>query len=143
MKPCVFCEIIAGRKDAFTVYEDDEIRAVLDIDPINEGHILILPKVHCSDADELDEGLYLRIQSLARRFVSALKRVYDCDGYTVLQNGGKVSATVGHYHLHVIPRYVRDGFYIMTGGVVYRTNEQIAEKIRKELAVSPKTEDQP
>ncbi len=134
MKHCIFCRILAGEQPSYPIYDDNEIQAILDIDPINEGHILILPKMHYSDADELPEALYLKIQILARKLVAVLKNVYGCDGYTVMQNGGRVSA-IGHYHLHIFPRYMRDGFFVMTSGLSYRVNEKVAEKIKQQLNV--------
>ena len=136
MKNCIFCRITAKERQSFPVYEDEDILAVLDIDPISEGHVLILPKAHYSDADELPEELYVRIQLLARRLISALKDVYGCDGYTVMQNGGAVSA-IGHYHLHVFPRYLRDGYFVMTNGLSYRAGQSVANKIKEQLKNQP------
>lgn len=134
MKPCIFCELLEGKTPSYTVYEDEYAKVILDVDPINEGHLLIVAKAHCADADLMDEDVYLHIQKLARRMIAVLKHVYvHSDGYTVLQNGGAIG-TSGHYHLHVIPRYLRDGFFIMTGESVCRAKEKVAEKLKKGIA---------
>ncbi|MBQ7714344.1 MAG: HIT family protein [Clostridia bacterium] len=107
MKNCLFC----NRKNITTdiVYEDDELFAFYDIDPINEGHILLVPKDHYKDADEIPDDLLARLAAVSKKIVSALKEVYHPDGYTVMQNGGKFN-DVGHYHLHIFPRNEDDGF---------------------------------
>ncbi len=134
MKSCIFCELLEGKTPSYTVYEDEHAKIILDIDPINEGHMLIIAKEHCADADLMEESVYMHIQMLARRMIRVLKQVYDhCDGYTVLQNGGLIG-TSGHYHLHVIPRYLRDGFFIMSGESVCRAKPRVVEKLQKGMA---------
>lgn len=137
MNNCIFCAIIAGEKPSHTVYEDDALKAILDIDPVNEGHILILTKHHYTGAEELPEEICLRVYKLARRLAAALKDTYHCDGYTVMQNSGSIEK-INHYHLHLIPRYQKDHFFIMSGGEVHDCSEEIAENIRLHLAALPK-----
>lgn len=106
---CFGCRLANGAVDTYIIYEDDLITCLLDIDPINEGHILILPKRHYVDVDELDDNTAYRIIVISAKMVRLLKRAYQADGITILQNGGMFN-DLTHYHMHVIPRYLNDGF---------------------------------
>jgi diadenosine tetraphosphate (Ap4A) HIT family hydrolase len=106
---CIFCNIANREIPAEIIYEDEMILSFLDIEPINEGHILIIPKKHFLDLDEIDEDTAVHIMKFAARITSVLKRMYKPDGYSIMQNGGYFN-DVGHYHMHVFPRYKDDGF---------------------------------
>lgn len=106
---CVFCKIIKGEKPSHIIYEDELLCCFLDIDPINEGHVLIVPKKHCNSVDEVDNETLFRIMEVSKYIYKAIKKVYDCDGYTMMQNGGAF-ADFGHYHMHIFPRYIDDEF---------------------------------
>lgn len=108
-KDCVFCKIINKEQTANIVYEDDLVCCFLDIDPINEGHVLIVPKKHCNDIDNLDDETLLRITSLSSKLTKVIKKAFNPDGYTIMQNGG-IFTDFGHYHLHIFPRYKDDEF---------------------------------
>lgn len=108
-RDCVFCKIIRKEVASNIIYEDDLVCCFLDIDPINEGHVLIVPKQHHNDIDDLDNKTLLRITELSVKLVKTIKKAYRPDGYTIMQNGGRF-ADYGHYHLHVFPRYEDDGF---------------------------------
>ncbi|MBU3072901.1 HIT family protein [Clostridium estertheticum] len=106
---CLFCKIVTKKISSFIIYEDDLLCCFLDIEPINEGHILIVPKKHYLDIDELDKETSMRIMEFSIVMTKAIKSIYNPDGYTIMQNGG-VFNDIGHYHLHIFPRYENDGF---------------------------------
>lgn len=106
---CEFCNIALHKKPVKMIREDDLVCAFLDMDPINEGHILIIPKKHVPDIDEMDERTLNRMMVMAKELVAALKEVFHPEGYSIMQNGGVFNDT-GHFHLHVFPRYRGDGF---------------------------------
>jgi histidine triad (HIT) family protein len=106
---CLFCKIVKKEIPAEIIYEDETIMSFLDIDPINDGHILIIPKRHCLDLDELDEDAALRIMKFSIRAVTTLKKIFSPEGYSIMQNGGYFN-DIGHYHMHIFPRYKADGF---------------------------------
>lgn len=81
----------------------------LDIDPINEGHLLIIPKRHYVDLDELDEDTAIYIMKFSIKVTRAMKSAFKPNGYSVMQNGGYFN-DIGHYHMHTFPRYKQDGF---------------------------------
>ena len=127
---CIFCDIAEHKTKAVVVYENDDIMAFLDSSPINEGHVLIIPKKHYLDADEMPDELLSDIITVSKRIVSAIKKTYKPSGYSIMQNGGQFNDT-GHYHMHVFPRYQNDGFGWTDSGEKYDSSEEVAAKIRE------------
>lgn len=127
---CVFC----SRDKLVTdfVYEDESMMAFMDMDPINEGHILLVPKEHYLDVDEIPDETLSRLMIVSKKIVSALKDVYKPDGYSIMQNGGAFN-DVGHYHMHIFPRYNGDGFGWTYGEEIKDFNAEIAERIRERI----------
>lgn len=110
---CIFCKIAAGEIPSTTIYEDDDFRVILDIEPASKGHALILPKEHYANLYELPEELAAKALVVAKKVVSEMKEIVGCDGYNVLQNNGEAAGqTVFHFHIHLIPRYKEDGVTI-------------------------------
>ncbi|MGH4120394.1 HIT family protein [Clostridium sp.] len=81
----------------------------LGLEKCNEGHILIVPKEHYHDIDDLDDETLLRITKLSIKLTKVIKKAFNPDGYTIMQNGG-IFTDFGHYHMHVFPRYIDDEF---------------------------------
>ncbi len=110
---CVFCKINKGEIPSFTIYENEEFRVMLDRFPASKGHILILPKAHIEDIYGLEPESAGRLFQLATRLSSVLKRAFGNTGLNIIQNNGRdAGQTVGHYHLHMIPRYKNDGMQL-------------------------------
>lgn len=125
---CVFCDIANKELPTHTVYEDDIVIAFLDYDPINEGHVLLIPKTHYLDADEVPETELLHLMRISQKLVKAVKTVYHPDGYSIMQNGGKFNDT-GHYHMHVFPRYEEDGFGWTFSDEKFEYSQRVADQI--------------
>ncbi|TYP72378.1 diadenosine tetraphosphate (Ap4A) HIT family hydrolase [Paenibacillus methanolicus] len=107
---CLGCRIARGLEPGVQiVYENEWLACVLDIAPFNEGHLLILPKVHVLDVEEMELSTAHAIMEASRMLSVALKRAFRPDGITICQNGGRFN-DLGHYHMHLIPRYEGDGF---------------------------------
>lgn len=103
---CIFCKIIAGEIPSNTIYEDDEFKVILDVNPATKGHALILPKEHYADLFEIDEEVAGRAMKLAKKLAAHMTERLHCDGFNLLQNNGEVAGqTVFHFHMHLIPRY--------------------------------------
>ena len=83
--------------------------AFMDMESINEGHILLVSKQHYLDADEISDELLAHLMIASKKIVTALKDIYHSNGYRIMQNGGKLN-DVGHYHMHIFPRYAGNGF---------------------------------
>jgi diadenosine tetraphosphate (Ap4A) HIT family hydrolase len=111
---CVFCGIVAGRGEASVVHEDEHVVAFMDINPVTEGHLLVVPRVHAAFLEDLDEELGARVFRVGHRLARALRRSgLPCEGVNVfLADGEAAFQEVFHVHLHVFPRTVGDGFKI-------------------------------
>jgi diadenosine tetraphosphate (Ap4A) HIT family hydrolase len=112
--PCLFCEIIAGREDASLAYEDERVLAVMDLSPVNQGHLFVLPRAHVESLEDLDENLGTHLFRVAHRLARALYRSgLPCAGVNMfLADGEAAFQEIFHVHLHVLPRTLGDGFRI-------------------------------
>lgn len=129
---CIFCKIAAGEIPSATIYEDEDFRVILDIEPASKGHALILPKEHYANLYELDDELASKALLLAKKMISKLTDILGCDGYNVLQNNGPVAGqTVFHFHMHLIPRYKEDDVRI--GWKAGKLTEEVREEILKKI----------
>lgn len=129
---CIFCKIAAGEIPSATLYEDEDFRVILDIEPASKGHALILPKDHYANLYELPDELAAKVLVLAKKMVTALTDVLECDGYNVVQNNGEVAGqTVFHFHMHLIPRYKKDTVKI--GWKQGELTDEVKEEIIKKL----------
>lgn len=106
---CIFCKILAGEIPSTAVYEDDDFKAVLDVNPAARGHVIILPKNHAANIYELPDEDASKIMIVAKKIATAIEKAYHCDGVNILQNNGEAAGqTVFHLHVHVIPRFKGD-----------------------------------
>ena len=110
MENCIFCKIIAGGIPSSRIYEDDICIATLDINPAAPGHTLIIPKEHHKDlTDDVNEELLGHLFKTAALIGARQKERLQADGFNVVQNNGEAAGqSVGHLHIHVIPRFVND-----------------------------------
>ena len=109
MTECIFCRIIRREVPAEVLYEDDDVLAILDINPIHYGHALVLPKRHCLDFLALPPSCYSSVLTAAHRVTKALVSALQLEGYNLFTNNGRIAGqSVFHFHLHVTPRYADD-----------------------------------
>ena len=111
---CVFCAIVDGRAEASFVYEDDEIVAFMDINPVTPGHLLVVPRDHLPALGDVDNTLGARMFNVAQHLAAAIRSSdLRSDGINLFYADGKAALQeVFHSHLHVFPRYPEDGFVI-------------------------------
>lgn len=128
MSECAFCKIVNKQADAYVIFESENIEAFLDIDPINEGHVLIVPKIHEASIHKIPLVVLSEIMELAQRIVEVLEQIYDMDGYTIMQNGGQF-CDFGHCHVHIFPRYKNDGFGWKYPQGEFEYSKEVAAKI--------------
>lgn len=107
---CLGCRLSNQLEPVNVVYENDYVCCFLDIEPFNEGHTLILTKTHYLDVEELDIETANAIMIASMTISKALKKIFNPDGITICQNGGKFNDLM-HYHMHVIPRFEGEPFY--------------------------------
>ena len=127
MSKSVFCD--KNKITTDIVYEDNAVMAFMDMNPINEGHILIIPKEHYLDIDEIPDEILSHLMIISKKIVSALKEIYKPNGYSIMQNGGEFN-DIGHYHLHIFPRYKGDGFDWTYDSESKDVNKETAKRIR-------------
>lgn len=108
---CVFCRIIKRELPASFIYEDNKAAAFLDIHPINEGHVLIVPKRHEAQFGNLTEDEAAYLFKIGRRVLKAIQESgIKCEGANLFLSDGPVAGQeVMHSHLHIAPRYKGDG----------------------------------
>jgi histidine triad (HIT) family protein len=131
---CIFCKIAAGEIPSATLYEDDDFRVILDIEPASKGHALILPKEHYANLYELDDEVAAKALVLAKKMITKLTDIVGCDGYNVLQNNGTAAGqTVFHFHMHLIPRYKNDDVKVgwKPGKLTDEVKQEILAKINE------------
>lgn len=109
LSDCTFCNICRHEITSNIVHESDTIIAVLDIDPINEGHILIIPKIHTDSLINISSTIINEMFQLTKIIIPIYKELYNTDSYTIMQNGG-ACCDFGHFHLHIFPRVSNDEF---------------------------------
>jgi histidine triad (HIT) family protein len=107
-RPCAFCEIVARSRPALVVFEDELCCAFLDHRPLFAGHVLLVPKRHVPALDQLGDELVSPLFSAARLLARAVEDALDAQGAFVAIND-KVSQSVPHLHVHVVPRRKGDG----------------------------------
>ena len=110
MASCVFCDIVAGVVKAFVVYDDPQTLAFLDRAPLLPGHVLVVPKVHIPTLGDLPAeqvGPYFQV---VQRLAAAVEQALQAEGSFVAANI-RISQSVPHLHVHVVPRRKGDGLF--------------------------------
>lgn len=101
---CVFCSIVNNNIPSYTIYEDEIVKAFLDIHPDSNGHTLIVPKKHYQDITDIDNDTLLHIMNISKQIKRLLEDKLQIDGLTLIQNNGVIQE-VKHFHLHLKPFY--------------------------------------
>lgn len=105
MTDCIFCQIVAGKIPSFKIYEDESVFAFADINPLQDGHTLIIPKEHYENIWEMPAIQLEAIAVASKKVAGALQLALNPDGICVMQlNGRGVNQIVMHYHMHLIPK---------------------------------------
>jgi len=128
MPDCIFCGILSGLAPASIVHRDGVCTAFLDIQPVNPGHVLVVPNRHAAYLADLDEDTGAHMFRIAQRLAAALRRSgVKCEGVNFfLADGEAAMQEVFHVHLHVFPRFAGDGFGLKFGPN-YRNRPERAE----------------
>ncbi|HEY1456386.1 MAG TPA: HIT family protein [Candidatus Dormibacteraeota bacterium] len=108
---CVFCEILSGDSPASFTYQDDSVVAFMDLQPITHGHMLVVPRAHAVLMAELEDSAAMRTFRVARKLSSVVRTALGASGVNLFVADGETAfQDVPHFHVHVIPRYPKDGF---------------------------------
>jgi len=131
MKNCVFCRIVKGEIPCDKIYEDEKVLAFLDINPVNYGHVLVIPKEHYCWFYDVSDDILSHLIIKSKKIVSAIKKALKCD-YVALS---VVGIDVPHFHLHLIPRWLNDGLTNFWPTKKYKKDQEkeYIEKIKEFL----------
>jgi len=107
---CIFCQIVDGEIPARVVYEDDDVLAFLDANPMAPGHTLVVPKDHYETLGDLPDDEGSAVFAALHRLAPLVEDAVDADASTVAFNNGEAAGQeISHVHGHVIPRFEGDG----------------------------------
>ena len=134
---CVFCRIAAGELPAEIVYQDERVIAFLDINPLNPGHTLVIPKAHVERLSDLPAELTGPLLAAAVRVAKAAQEALGAAGVNLVLNDGRAAGqAIPHLHLHVVPRFSGDGGRTLHSLLSVRRGldlPEIAKKLRVEI----------
>ena len=110
---CTFCDLIHGAAEVSVCYEDADAIAVMGIQPVNPGHVLVAPRRHYESLVDVPPQVALHLFRVAMQLAPVVRRVAGSEDMNIVVNSGpSAGQDVFHYHVHVIPRSASDGFEI-------------------------------
>ncbi|MBI1961729.1 MAG: HIT family protein, partial [Parcubacteria group bacterium] len=110
MQDCVFCKIVSGDIPSHKVYEDESVLAFLDINPVNPGHTLVIPKAHHKDLLDIPLELGAKVMNAIQKIAPAVLAGVGADSFNLgVNNGSGAGQIVFHAHFHIMPRFAGDG----------------------------------
>jgi len=132
---CIFCKIVAGELPSAKVYEDKRVLAFMDLNPVNKGHALVIPKDHYQNLTDLPPDLLKEIIQIVQKLANPVIEAVGADGFNLcLNNGEAAGQLVGHVHFHIIPRLKGDNLHPWPGKTYQEgEKERIAEDIKKQI----------
>jgi len=135
-KQCIFCQIISGKVQSKKIYEDQETVAILDINPANPGHVVVLPKEHYSIMPQIPEQVISHLSMAAKALSNVLLKSIGAQGTNIIvANGVAAGQRAQHFMIHIIPRMEKDDleFTLPQNTLPEKELEQISEKLSKRL----------
>ena len=126
---CLFCKIINGDIPSKTIYEDEDFKVFLDINPSTNGDMLIVPKKHFENIYDIDESLISKIHNLIKKLYDIVKEKLGSEGLTIVQNNGH-GQEIKHYHVHVTPRYSNDQITTNKNKDILKDLDEIFETLK-------------
>jgi histidine triad (HIT) family protein len=122
---CIFCKIANGEIPSRTLYEDDDFRVIMDLNPATKGHALILPKEHYKNLYEISDDIAAKVLPLAKKMAIRMTDKLGAEGFNLVQNNNEIAGqSVFHFHMHLIPRYSDDN-----QNLVMKPNEVAGEEL--------------
>jgi histidine triad (HIT) family protein len=133
MTSCIFCQIVAGQLESSKVYEDNEVLAFMDIQPVRRGQVLVIPKQHIDHFSDIPDALALRLYMKTHALLKAVRKVVRPERVGLVVHGYGVS----HAHVVIVPQHHEDD--ITSGRMADIENDQVIFTIKK-LPVVPREE---
>ena len=144
-KQCVFCQIISGKVQARKIFEDEKVLAILDINPANPGHVVLLTKEHYSIMPQLPEEEVAYVFMAAKSLSNSMLRSIDAQGTDIIvANGIAAGQRAQHFMIHIIPRKENDGinFVLPQRTLEQEQIESIGNRLIAALGGSDEKEEQ-
>lgn len=108
---CPFCDLLRGAAEVSICYEDATAIAFMDIQPVNAGHVLVVPRAHYERIDDLPREVGMHLYQVATQLIPVIQRVTGAPDMNIVVNSGAAAGQdVYHFHVHLIPRRAGDGF---------------------------------
>lgn len=136
---CTFCQIVKGELPAHVVHRDESAIAILDRAPLLPGHVLVMPLQHVETFDDLPDDLLSPLFSAVRGTSIAVQKALRAEGSFVASNT-RVSQSVAHLHVHVVPRNKGDGLFstrLIWQRKKYESDSEMAEIATKIKSAYP------
>ena len=133
---CIFCKIVAGQIPSTKIFENEHVLAFLDVGPVTDGHLLVIPKTHCRRLDQMGPKTMVEVTVVLPALAGAVQQAAGADGYTLLCNNGVAAGqVVEHVRFHIIPRKTGDGLFSHWPAQQYPDGRAaaVAEKIKQNL----------
>ena len=131
MNDCIFCKIINGELPSKTIYEDDLLKVIMNINPNTNGHLLVLPKEHYTNIMDIkDEIITHSLKVIRENLFPLLKEKLNCKGLTLAENN-ELGQEIKHFHIHLIPRYPEDGADFQYDESKLSDLDEVFEKLTK------------
>ena len=132
---CIFCKIVAGQVPCTKLYEDEDVLAFLDINPVTYGHTLVISKEHYSAFLSTPKAIMNKVMNVAQRIGQVQIEQLGAKGVNILINSYEAAGqVVPHFHVHVIPRYTaKDGFRLEFKELKDVNLPKVAEEIKDNL----------
>jgi histidine triad (HIT) family protein len=110
---CIFCKIVAGAVPSFKLYEDAETLAFMDINPVHNGHCLVIPKVHYPTVFDIMPEAFAAVARTTATIAKAVNAAVRPDGMNLVQSNARGAAQhVDHFHVHILPRWIGDNLVL-------------------------------
>lgn len=131
---CIGCKLANGELPTYTIYEDKDLRVILDLYPYSKGHMLILTKEHYEGLVELPQNLAHKIMDLSKTLTETVNKAFNPDSVIVLQNNGAMNS-LKHYHYHVVPHYSDSDINTLYDTSVHDQNDEEHLELIKSLLI--------
>lgn len=142
MQNCIFCQMVKGQIASKKIYEDDKSLAILDINPANPGHILLMPKEHYAIMPLIPEDIIKHLFMISKQLSAVLLKTLKAEGTNIfVANGQAAGQKAQHFMIHVFPRMDKDSVGMELVGKkasatdLEKLRKRLAEKVSKELGV--------
>jgi histidine triad (HIT) family protein len=133
---CIFCNIADRQLPAEILHENENVIAILDINPIHYGHALVIPKTHCSDFLHVKESDLHDVLHVTQIVARAIVKGLNLEGFNIFSNNGRIAGqSVFHFHMHITPRYPDDDIKFVLKLKTYEADAmaKYAEIIRQHI----------